>query len=46
MYIERKKGVLRDLTFKYNQFLSEELNKKNINNNSERETIDNINVKK
>ncbi len=46
MYKERSRGTLRDLTYKYNQFLSEELDKRKSNNNSEGEKIDKINRRK
>ena len=46
MLKERKKGVIRDLTFRYNQYVSEEFDKKKSNNNSEGEKIDKINGKK
>ena len=42
----RSKGALRDLTYKYNQFLSEEMDKRKSNNNSEGEKIEKINGKK
>ena len=40
MYKERTKGALRNLTFKYNQFLSEEMDKRKTYNNSEGEKIE------
>lgn len=39
MIRDKSKGVLRDLTFKFNQFVSEEMDKKKANNNSEGEKI-------
>ena len=46
MHKERSKGTLRNLTFKYNQFLNEEMDKRKSNNNSEGEKIDKINGRK
>lgn len=46
MFKGRSKGTIRDLTFKYNQYVSEEFDKKKSNNNSEGEKIDKINGKK
>ena len=42
----RSKGAFRDLTYKYNQFVSEEIDKRKSNNNSEGEKIEKINGKK
>ena len=46
MYKERTKGTLRNLTFKYNQFLSEEMDKRKAYNNSEGEKIEKISKRK
>ena len=46
MYKERTKGTLRNLTFKYNQFLSEEMDKRKVNNNSEGEKIEKTSKRK
>ena len=40
MIRNKTKGILRDLTYKYNQFLSEETDKKKSHNDSQREIID------
>ena len=43
---DRTKGVIRDLTYKFNQFASEELDKRKSHNDSQGEIIDKINIKK
>ena len=46
MIRERRKGVIRDLTNKYNLLVNEELDKRKSNNNSEGEKIEKINGKR
>jgi hypothetical protein len=46
MLKKRSKGVIRDLTYKYNQFVSEEMDRKKSQNDSHGEIIDKINGKK
>ena len=44
--LKRAKGAIRDLTYKYNQFVSEEIDRKKSQNDSHGEIIDQINGKK
>ena len=46
MIRERRKGVIRDLTNKYNLLVNEELDKRKSNNNSEGEKMEKINGKR
>jgi hypothetical protein len=46
MLKKRTKGAIRDLTYKYNQFVSEEMDRKKSQNDSQGEIIDQINSKK
>jgi hypothetical protein len=46
MLKKRTKGAIRDLTYKYNQFVSEEIDRKKSQNDSQGEIIDQINGKK
>ena len=46
MLKKRTKGAIRDLTYKYNQFVSEEIDRKKSQNDSHGEIIDQINGKK
>ena len=46
MLKKRTKGAIRDLTYKYNQFVSEEIDRKKSQNDSQGEIIEQINGKK
>ena len=46
MLKKRTLGTMRDLTYKYNQFVSEEADRKKSQNDSHGEIIDKINGKK
>lgn len=46
MLKKRTKGAMRDLTYKYNQFVSEEIDRRKSQHDSQGEIIDKINGKK
>jgi hypothetical protein len=46
MLKNRTKGAIRDLTYKYSQYINDEIDKRKSNNNSEGEKIDKINGRK
>lgn len=46
MLKNRSKGAIRDLTYKYIQYVNDEIDKRKSNNNSEGEKIDKINGRK
>ena len=46
MLKNRTKGAIRDLIYKYSQYINDEIDKRKSNNNSEGEKIDKINGRK
>ena len=45
MFKERSKGTIRNLTFKYNQLVNEEIDKRKSQDNSDGEIINKVNGK-